>query len=687
MEQEIIDNKYELIEEIGKGGQGTIFLANHIRLKRKVVLKRIPGFTCHQELDRLEVDILKNLRHKNLPKVYDFVRQNDYVYSVIEYIPGKSLDQLADEGYRFKQKEVLRWMMDLCETLVYLHNQKPAVLHCDIKPQNIMLSDTGMIYLIDFNIASYVSQDASFYGYTEKYASPEQRELFLRQKRGRGISEERIENVTVTKGCGSVSDLVADKVNVCSLDGRTDIYSLGGTIYYLLTGRYPNSGERGPAQRYGVHRKFARVINKAIAVDRDKRYQSAEEMFFALEKVRKPKRRYLLYPVFLFILIILSLCMQKPVEEEVAVSRERLADEDFANYEYKKALQAYKEIAENADNVAYYNIRIADCYDKMGELDGALDYLRGLYRQDQAKIYRDKIVEYLIRKLERSDDTEERISIEEEQIALGEVSETLYQDILKYYTSKADYETVQKYVSMAQKDNLGHYVDRYAEMLSLIDKNQSIIYDLYKACENYDLNGLMDLCMNDDYFKMTRIISQPFFYKSHDAERDFAMGIYNNGYIYYGEVEEGIRQGRGVWFDISSANAIIFEGDWERDMPNGEGSFMQLSAEYGFRTYHSNVIDGVLDGECTVEEYVYTFIYSGGTTNGIPNGQYVFEDEYTYTYINKMGVTQAIEMPSELYGVVPDNYTLVHYDPAKGRVDALPQKELKCVGGLGLEGM
>ena len=152
--------------------------------------------------------------------------------------------------------------------------------------------------------------------------------------------------------------------------------------------------------------------------------------------------------------------MQKPVEEEVAVSRERLADEDFANYEYKKALQAYKEIAENADNVAYYNIRIADCYDKMGELDGALDYLRGLYRQDQAKIYRDKIVEYLIRKLERSDDTEERISIEEEQIALGEVSETLYQDILKYYTSKADYETVQKYVSMAQKDNLGHYVDR-----------------------------------------------------------------------------------------------------------------------------------------------------------------------------------------------------------------------------------
>ena len=99
------------------------------------------------------------------------------------------------------------------------------------------------------------------------------------------------------------------------------------------------------------------------------------------------------------------------------------------------------------------------------------------------------------------------------------------------------------------------------------------------------------------------------------------------------------------------------------------------------------MIDGVLDGECTVEEYVYTFIYSGGTTNGIPNGQYVFEDEYTYTYINKMGVTQAIEMPSELYGVVPDNYTLVHYDPAKGRVDALPQKELKCVGGLGLEGM
>lgn len=687
MEQEIINNKYELIEEIRNGGQGTIFLANHIRLKQKVVLKRIPGFSSRQELDRLEVDILKNLRHKHLPKIYDFVRQNDYVYSVMEYIPGKSLDQLADEGYRFRQKEVLRWMMDLCDTLVYLHNQKPAVLHCDIKPQNIMLSDTGMIYLIDFNISSYVTQNASLYGYTEKYASPEQRELFLLQKKEREIPDERTKIVVETRSGDPVSALASDEEKVRLLDGRTDIYSLGGTIYYLLTGIYPNSGEHRPAQKYGVHRRFARVINKAIAIDRNKRYQSAEEMFFALERIRKPKRRYLLYPVLLVTLIILSICMQKPVEEEVAVSREQLADEDFANHEYKKALRAYQEIAENADNVAYYNIRIADCYDKMGELDDALDYLQGLYRENQAEIYRDKIVEYLSRKLERSDDIEIRISIEEELIALGEISETLYQDILKYYTGKADYDAVREYVSMAQKNNLGHYVDRYAEMLSLIDKNQPVMYDLYKACESSDLTGLMDLCMNDDYFKMTRIISQPFFYKSDDAERDFAMGIYNNGYIYYGEVEEGVRQGRGVWFDIGSGNAIVFEGDWENDMPNGEGAFMQLSAEYGFRTYYSNVIDGVLDGECTVEEFVYTFVYSGGTTNGIPNGQYVFEDKYTYTYINKMGVTQAIETPPELYGVVPDNYVLVHFDPARGRVNALPQKELKCVGGLGLEGM
>ncbi len=681
----VIDNKYELIKEIGKSGQSTIFLANHIRIKQKVVLKRIPGLTAHQELDRLEVDILKNLRHKHLPKVYDFIRQGSYVYSVIEYIPGKSLDQLVTEGYRFKQKEVLGWMMDLCDTLVYLHNQKPAVLHCDIKPQNIMLSDTGMIYLIDFNISSYVSQNGYLYGYTEKYASPEQRKLFLLQKRKKEIPEDKTE--IVSNGYDSMSDLVVNKENAYSLDGRTDIFSLGGTIYYLLTGIYPNSKECRPAQKYGVSRKFARVINKAIAVDRDKRYQSAEEMFYALERVSKPKRRYLLYSGIPIMLFILLLCIQKPVEEEVTVSQEQLADEDFANHEYKKALQAYQEIAENADDAAYYNIRIADCYDKMGELDEALAYLQGLYGQDQEEIYRVKIIEYLYRKLERSDNAEERILIEEEQIALGERSETLYQDILKYYTGKADYETVQEYVNMAQKDNLGCCVDRYAEMLSLIDKNQSIMYDIYKACENSDLNELMDLCMNDDYFKMTRIISQPFFYKSEDAERDFTMGIYNDGHIYYGEVEAGIRQGRGVWFDISSGNAIVFEGDWENDMPNGEGSFMQVSAENGFRTYHSNVIDGVLDGECTVEESVYTYIYSGGSTNGIPDGYYVLEDEYTYIYINKMGVPQAIETPPELYGIIPDNFVLVYYDLAKGRIDAWPQNELKCVGGLGLEGM
>lgn len=262
---------YEILEKLGEGAGGIVYKAYHRRLRQEVVIKRYRKGVISLSGNRREADILKNLRHSYLPQVLDFFETDEDVCTVMSYVPGKSFARLLEEGRRFTSRELARWGMQICSALNYLHSQEPPVIHCDIKPANVMLTPQGDICLIDFNISFYLG-DTSVLGYTNGYTSPEQYLIALSRESGRGTLEE------------------------VKIDERTDIYSVGATLYHLAVGQKVGdyreridtgllSGVTGEA--------FAQVIEKALRVDPGQRWQSAYDMFRALQDIPKKDRRYL----------------------------------------------------------------------------------------------------------------------------------------------------------------------------------------------------------------------------------------------------------------------------------------------------------------------------------------------------------------------------------------------------------
>lgn len=162
---EIISSTYELIERIGSGGGGVVYLANHLRLGKKVVLKADKRkLTTRPELLRREVDVLKNLSHSYIPQVYDFFVENDTVYTAMDYIQGESLDKPLKRGERFSQAQVIKWAIQMLEALDYLHqpihgDPPKGYVHSDIKPANLMKRPNNDICLIDFNIALAIGEN------------------------------------------------------------------------------------------------------------------------------------------------------------------------------------------------------------------------------------------------------------------------------------------------------------------------------------------------------------------------------------------------------------------------------------------------------------------------------------------------------------------------------------------------
>ena len=262
---------YEILDKLGEGAGGIVYKAYHKRLRQEVVIKQHRRSAVSLTGSRREVDILKNLHHSYLPQVLDFFEIDGDVYTVMSYVPGKSFAQLLAEGYRFTPKELIRWGMQICSALNYLHSQNPPVIHCDIKPTNIMLTPRGDICLIDFNISFYLG-DTAVLGYTNGYTSPEQYIMALSHESGQNEA-------------GDVH-----------IDERTDIYSVGATLYHLAVGqKVGDYRERINAEYLAQFTgdSFAQVIERALRIDPAQRYLSAYDMFRALENIPKKDSRYL----------------------------------------------------------------------------------------------------------------------------------------------------------------------------------------------------------------------------------------------------------------------------------------------------------------------------------------------------------------------------------------------------------
>lgn len=266
---------YKILGIIGKGGGGIVYKAVHTRLQKEVVIKQIKNPSG--ELNRNETDLLKGIKHSYLPQVLDFIEQGGEAYTVMDYISGSDIDKLVKNGRKFHSGEIIKIAKQLCEAVSYLHGLNPPVIHSDIKPANVMLSDSGDICLIDFNVSLVFNKNASVIGGTRGYAAPEQLGIPVSD-----INDSNNDTLTIGKITPAVNE-------------RSDVYSIGSFLYFMITGETPNARYRfKPISDFNVKVPdgLALVVAKAMDLNPAKRFKSAAEMLTAIKNIGKLDRRY-----------------------------------------------------------------------------------------------------------------------------------------------------------------------------------------------------------------------------------------------------------------------------------------------------------------------------------------------------------------------------------------------------------
>ena len=263
VEEERFIGPYQVLRILGRGGMGTTYLVWN---KNKtiqgapflLVLKemnanmvRIPKA---RELFEREARILKNLDHPNIPKYYDFFVETDRKYLVMELIHGHNLEQFTYARGAVDQQRAVQWMIQVCDTLAYLHSLKPTLIHRDIKPANLILRNLdSRVMLLDFGAVKELGTSLGTRIGVEGYSAPE-------QYRG--------------KPCP-----------------QSDLYGVGTTLIFLLTGKTPMQYYTYGKNQYKfevekiphISPELKQVLQKTCQSDPKKRYQTAPELLEALQ--------------------------------------------------------------------------------------------------------------------------------------------------------------------------------------------------------------------------------------------------------------------------------------------------------------------------------------------------------------------------------------------------------------------
>lgn len=248
----ILKDRYEIIAELGKGGMGAVFLARDKNLGSYWAVKQVKN---NSEVDieafKKEVELLSSLNHSDIPRIVDRIEVDEDYFVIMDFIDGVSLGKKVNAEGPQAEEDVVKWATYLCEILDYLHTVKSnPIVYRDMKPENIMLIQNGRVKLIDFGIAKECVrgevQSGKSIG-TMGYAAPEQ-----------------------YKGGSNI------------LDERTDIYSLGCTLFYLVTGIVPEkpSVSTIPVRQINplISEGLEYIIDKCTRFNAKDRYQNCKEL-------------------------------------------------------------------------------------------------------------------------------------------------------------------------------------------------------------------------------------------------------------------------------------------------------------------------------------------------------------------------------------------------------------------------
>ncbi len=260
----ILNNQYRIVRLVGGGGMAWVYQVEELPAGSGQLwaLKELRPQTQDKDeqatargLFEQEARLLRELDHVNIPKIAGFFEENGRACLVMEFVWGESLEKrLMATNAPLLETDVLKWAIQLCDALDYLHTRRPPIIFRDIKPSNVMVTNTGLVKLIDFGIARTYKvgkkRDTVAMG-SENYAAPEQW--------GKGQT-----------------------------DARSDVYALGATMYHLLANMAPTPAFLPsaplPLGNYNgaLSKKTIALIERAMDRDRQKRYQSALQMREAL---------------------------------------------------------------------------------------------------------------------------------------------------------------------------------------------------------------------------------------------------------------------------------------------------------------------------------------------------------------------------------------------------------------------
>lgn len=245
-----------------------VYLAMDNRLNKSLVVKDIrKRSNSNNELLInslvVEANMLKKLDHGSLPKIYDIIESEGDIYVVMDYIEGESLKERLNRDGKIPAKEVIQWAKQLSNVLGYLHSRKPyPIIYRDMKPDNVMLTPEGKIKLIDFGIAR----------------------------------EFKTENLSDTTNLGTKGYAAPEQISGRQTDAKTDIYSLGITLYHLVTGKSLSEPpfELMPIRKWdsSLPEGLEHIIKKCTQAEPTNRYQNCEELSHDLENINRLTKGY-----------------------------------------------------------------------------------------------------------------------------------------------------------------------------------------------------------------------------------------------------------------------------------------------------------------------------------------------------------------------------------------------------------
>jgi serine/threonine protein kinase len=265
--QTLINGRYQLEMRVGQGGMGAVYKALDTRFNnRPIAVKEMSrsGLSTLQvqeaeEAFERESRILSDLLHPNLPRIYDHFTENERSYLVMDFIEGRTLEDYLEKanGSPLPLDQVIEWAEQICDVLIYLHNHQPPIIFRDLKPSNVMISESGHIYLIDFGIARIFKP---------------------------GQSHDTI-------ALGSPGFAAPEQYGKAQSSPRSDIYSLGALLHCLLTGIDPSeqpfffkpASQLNPA----VPLILEQLLQQTLEMDSQKRPASAQDVLKILHQIRQ----------------------------------------------------------------------------------------------------------------------------------------------------------------------------------------------------------------------------------------------------------------------------------------------------------------------------------------------------------------------------------------------------------------